>query len=569
MRNLEVNICYFIFFAFLLLSCNNNSRKDIQLLDTVEKIVNNYPDSALVLLDSISYLNEFNKEQYNRYFLLQIQAKDKAYKDISSDSIILQIKDYYIKQNNIDKAALASFYCGRVLQENKKYKEATASFQQTVEYCNKTKDYDLLGLAQGSIGTILLKEYLKDEAILNLKNSAYNFNLANNNKNVIITYNNIGNAFLMKSENDSAFYYYNKGLNLAKEINDSLQMAYLTQCIGIVYREIGNYNKAMSYLKNSNKYFNRDNDKSKLNLNIGKTYFELGKADSALYYIHKALVIQEKVDDIHVFASIYKTLSKIAEMNKNYMQSLDYHKKYSEYLATIVNENKNKEILELQKKNQIERYKSENNRLKLKENSIYLSLSIIVTIAGLMALFFYRKSQINKKEALKKENEILEAEKKIYQLIEMSKSYEDKDNSIKDILLHHFDILKKVALLERYTKGDNQQDYRLIKVFNEIVYGQESLDWNMFYDTMNKVKSGFFERLKKKYPSLDQTEFRICCLTYIQFSCSEIGIILRLSSNTVQQKRSDIRKKLGLEAKGDIVSYLDLNLDQQNNQIHL
>lgn len=556
-------ILYLFAFAYIIInivSCKENNSNVIERLTIAERIVEQNPDSALSILDSIIDLYSLNDRDYNKFLLLQIQAKDKAYKDISSDTIIFQIKDYYIKQNNIEKAALASFYCGRLLQENKKYKDAVTSFQETIEYCSKTKDYNLLGLAQSSIGRALLKQYLKDEAIFNLKKSADNFKLANNNRNEIIAYNNIGNAFLMKSESDSAFYYYNKGLDLAKETNDSLQMAYLTQCIGVAYREIGNYDKAMLYFKKSSQYFDSDDDKSRLNLNIGKTYLELGKIDSSSFYVDRALLLQEKVEDIRVFADIYKTLSKIDEKNKNYELSLDYHKKYSEYLTTIVNENKSKEIVELQKKYQIERYQNENSRLKLKENRIYLILLIIVAIAVLMILFFYRKSEINKKEVLKKENEILEAEKKIYQLMEMSKSYENKDNSIRDILLHHFDILKKVALLEKYTGGDKRQDYRLIKVFNEIVYGQESLDWNMFYETMDKVKDGFFSKLKEKYPSLDETEFRICCLTYSQFNCPQIGIILGLSSNTVQQKRSNIRKKIGLEAKGDIVSYLDFHL---------
>ena len=216
--------------------------------------------------------------------------------------------------------------------------------------------------------------------------------------------------------------------------------------------------------------------------------------------------------------------------------------------------------MELKKKYQYEQIENENNKLKIKQQRTYLIFVIVLLVIILIAVYFYIKSVKNNEIALAKQNQILDAEKKIYQLIEMSKSFDNESNTFRNLLLQHFDILRKSATLEKYVNSDNPQEQRLIKLFNEIVYGQTTLNWDQLYNTMNQIHSGLFERLREEYPSLDETEFRICSLTYANFTCAEIGIIIGLSANTVQMKRSIIRKKLGVDPQGNIQIFLDKKL---------
>lgn len=193
---------------------------------------------------------------------------------------------------------------------------------------------------------------------------------------------------------------------------------------------------------------------------------------------------------------------------------------------------------------------NENDRLQLHRLWIVLYSILSLCLAGIIIALFYRKSQLNKKKAL-------EAEHTIHELQEMAKNYDEKENSFRNILLHHFNILKKAASLEMYINEDNKKrDQHLLKVINEIVYGQETLNWDLLYETMNQLHSGFFERLRNKFPQLDETEFKICCLSYTKFSSSEISIIMKLSVNTVQMKRSSIRKKIGVSTFGNLTDFL-------------
>jgi ATP/maltotriose-dependent transcriptional regulator MalT len=139
-----------------------------------------------------------------------------------------------------------------------------------------------------------------------------------------------------------------------------------------------------------------------------------------------------------------------------------------------------------------------------------------------------------------------------------AQSRDKKEISFRNTLLEHFDILKKAALLETYIKEDEKkQGAYLIRKFNEIVYGQTDLDWNLLYRTMNDIHDGFYDRLKEIFPVLNESEFRICCLSYEEFSNTEISIVLKYSINTVQAKKTSIRKKLGIKASGNLHDFLD------------
>jgi len=555
-----------IIFVLSFISCSYEGKTG-KLLTSAETMVEQYPDSALILLDSIINPYDLSPKELNRYRLLQIQAKDKAWKDISSDTVIFDVRNYYVKKNDPGNIALSTFYCGRVLHERRDYIGAMKEYLKADEYAEKTRNTNLKGLSQSFIGEVNLKKMAPDKAVEHFKTAAQDFHEANNMKNETGSYIFIGNAFLQQSAKDSALYYYDKALQVAEANNDSLQIEKIAQNIGIAYQESGRIDQAEKYFGIAAKYISDSKDRMKLYLNISDTFYERGILDSAKVYVNKSLSLLPNNPDIFVAASIYETLSEIEEKQSDFKQSLEYFKEYADNLKKIVEENKKNEISELQRKYDKERFQNENSQLKISKQRLYILFSTALLMICLLALFFYKKSADNKKRVMEKEYKILEAEKKIYQLMEMANSYKNKENSDRDLLLQHFEILKKVSLLKKSLKNKEDRSHHLVKVFNTIVYGQESLNWNIFIQSLNGIHNGLFNRLKERYPELTETEFRICCLTYSDFSCSEIGTIINLSPFTVQQKRSILRKKLGIEPEGDIRSYLDNTLSEKKEPI--
>lgn len=524
------------------------------LLDTAERLVEQNPDSALACLDSIMNPYELSKQQYNRYLLLQIQAKDKANRNITSDTLIFRVKNYYIAKKDNRNTALAYFYCGRVLQEQKKGEEAMSCYLTAETYANQADDTNLKGLIQSAVGSILFDQLLKDEAIYRFKRAVAYFQKIKNRKNEIGIYTLIGNCYLLKAKIDSASHYYTKGLALAETVKDSIRSAMINQNIGVLYREKGDYIQAKQSFKKAIPYAINETEQARIYLNIAKVFEKENQKDSALFYAHKVLALQGKTEENHLLANTYSLLSKIEESRANFQKALEYHKSYTRYLSSIIDENKNKAVLDIQKKYDFERIQNENNQLALQKERTLLFASAAFSICILIVFFFYLKSIHDKKK-------VAETEQKLHALMDMAENYREQERSIHNTLVRHFEILRKAALLEsKIAEQDKKQSQKLIKEFNEIVYGQDSLDWDLLYQSMNELEHGFFDRLHAKYPQLDKSEFRICCLTYAQFSRMEIAVVLNLSTSTIQSKRATIRKKLGLDSFGNIQLYIDNEL---------
>jgi len=544
---------YLILICALLLSisCNRPSRMADRILKKAETIVEQHPDSALVLLDLIRHPQNLGKKQRCHYLLLQVQAKDKSYRDITSDTLIFKVKNYYLKNKNLNKAALSSYYCGRVLYEQKRYEKSMQAYLDAEMYSGQSKNDNLKGLIQSSIGDVYYKQLLKDEAVSRYKQANRYFHQAENHKNEIITFNLIGNCFLMQEERDSAFICYRKGLALADQYRMVNEQVSIRQSIGVASRETGDLHHAKMFFKEALTFPVDSPEQARLYCNLANVFKEEDQNDSARYYIERSLARLPEGKDSYLTANIYKIWSKIDAKDENYRAALDHHKQYSKYLASILDENKSKAVLEVQRKYDFQLVQNRNAQLLIDRQRIFLIALCLFLVIVVLFFFFYRRSMESKKE-------MLEAEQKIYRLKELSRSFDEKENSFRNILLRHFGILKKVALLEGYLKDDEKkQGQHLLKKFNEIVYGQEDLDWDLLYRTMNDLSDGFLERLRKAFPQLDEAEFRVCCLSHAEFSNTETAIILKYSINTIQTKKSSIRKKLGIKTFGNIHDFLD------------
>jgi DNA-binding CsgD family transcriptional regulator len=100
---------------------------------------------------------DLRTSQYHQYVLLLLQAKDKSYRDISADTLIFATKKYYVKKNDFENAALSAFYCGRVLQEQKKNEKALRFYLNAALLEIQAK-YDFANLKDNNIQLVVKQQ---------------------------------------------------------------------------------------------------------------------------------------------------------------------------------------------------------------------------------------------------------------------------------------------------------------------------------------------------------------------------------------------------------------------------
>jgi DNA-binding NarL/FixJ family response regulator len=298
-------------------------------------------------------------------------------------------------------------------------------------------------------------------------------------------------------------------------------------------------------------------------LNLAQIYNALNLKDSAAYYTKIVLNSFEKEKNSVSLSYAYCFLSSMEEKAGNYKKALQYHHEYSDQLAAIFKENKECNLQEIEKKYNLELVQNEKNRLLIDIQWAVIIILILSVAGGIILWRFYRKTTHNRAIRLEKEVALSEAKQKIYELQELANNLDEKENNLRNLIAKYLDVYRKASSTEREMNENKKLSGKeFVQKMNKILYGQAEHDWDKLYQVMDESYNGFFSKLKKQYPQLTESEYKICCLTYAGFDNTEIALNLDLAKNTIQQRKSEIRQKLSIEERGNIKMFFDKHINK-------
>ena len=138
------------------------------------------------------------------------------------------------------------------------------------------------------------------------------------------------------------------------------------------------------------------------------------------------------------------------------------------------------------------------------------------------------QSSLNEKELfsaeLRKRTDILEKLRE--QILELADHSADKGTVASDIL----------QTIDRRNEG--------VKV------------WELFEQQLVQLNFDIVNSIRDRYPKLTPTEFRTCLLLRMNLSNKEIACLLNLSDRTIDTHRTNIRRKMGLKNKENLVAVI-------------
>lgn len=554
-----------VLFVYLLISCSGNPKSE---LDQISGFINQYPDSALSRLDAL-IIDEQDESDHYRCLLYKVQARDLAYKPIRWDFTIFDCYNYFQIQGLKYYESLSSFYCGRVLQKNGIFDDALKYYHITETYSRKNRLENLLALSLYSSAEILFNQLLYDDAKEMLSEAISIFENIDNREYLIKSHILIGRCFNSTQHYEDALYHLNKGHTLALKDQNKEKQALASLSIGYTYHEKGDYGKAIEYYLGLE---NKDSivyESGRILIYTAKSYLSLNQIDSAYYYAKNSIKFARKdsLMDPCALSKAYNMLSLIEEKRGNYIESMKYARLYADNMYRIAEKNKSTAIAVTERIYKYDQTKKENEILAEKQRK-----SIMLIMGGLLVsistLFIFQRKLLNKTRQLNKlsqDNECLNIE--IVSLTEDLKEFYNKKDFMRSNLNKTLSLFRRAAYIESLVQDttNNKQGKVLIKLFNEIAYGEEYPVWDILFQILDTVHYGIFSKLKEDYVSLDETEFKICCLIQSQFTSNEIAVITRLSINTVHSKTTIIRKKLGIKKFGNITEFINKQYGQSSN----
>ncbi|OGU65686.1 MAG: hypothetical protein A2499_16245 [Stygiobacter sp. RIFOXYC12_FULL_38_8] len=142
--------------------------------------------------------------------------------------------------------------------------------------------------------------------------------------------NKIGVVYRNLTDYDKALSMYTQALTLSEKIKDSIQIAYSLNNLGGIYRLEGNYEEALRYILESLGIFERHNHKEGMSfctINIGLIYRRQNSPQMALKYLNYTLKIRNEIKDLpgkalalNLIAEVNFEIGKIDEALNNYLQ---------------------------------------------------------------------------------------------------------------------------------------------------------------------------------------------------------------------------------------------------------
>lgn len=263
-----------------------SERSGNQRLREIAGIVSDSPQEALSCLDSIDCeaLSETDRHYYD---FLTIKAKDKAYIQHTSDSLILDVIDYYEGKPTAPYAE-ALYYGGRVYSDMGDAPTALQYFHKALENIPKnTHDLDLKARILSQTGRLLTSLRLYDEAIPYIERSnaiiEYNKDTVNWVHNIQL----LGGTYLRAGKYNLAENYYNKALELSVNLPESSKAKSRLYLADVKYRKV-QLDSALYLIRNVPDLVSpivRNNALA----TASDIYLKKGLLDSAYIYAHELI----------------------------------------------------------------------------------------------------------------------------------------------------------------------------------------------------------------------------------------------------------------------------------------
>lgn len=423
-------------------------------------------DSVFYYVDqSIDYLkfNKSQKEELKKVVELKIHLSDSLKNSLMKELACGE----YLKLISKDSVDLYFTYMqkyGNALYSNGKIDDAMQTYFDAAAYVDSVGQETLSAKIYSIIG---IKYKNQENALLAIKylNESIKIHIAlNDSIGILNSYMTLGNAFKLlrttdSSYNDTALFYYEKSLMMAKELDYVRGIAGNYNNIGNVYRWLGDTDKSLEYyfmaldinLESNNKKWASYNYH-----NIAAAYTRKNNHQSSIKYLKKSLELKEEMDDEENLPTTLISLGEAYARTGRYKLAYEHLKRADdiekrtqraarteialELEAKFQNEKKAAEIAALQAEHSLQQVVIDSQQkdldhqeaLRKKEKNLIYALGFILLSLIVTVIVFWRNSQQRKKHTSELEQKNSEIEKANIEIDKAKQNLEQKNQEVTD-----------------------------------------------------------------------------------------------------------------------------------------
>ncbi len=419
------------------------------------------------------------------------------------------------------------------------------------------------------------KSYLSEALDLSRK--------SNSNELMYLSLNNQGLIQLEEEDYEEALQTFLEIKEIHQNLNDSMGISGNYNNMGFALFKLGRHREALANYLASLKIADRlgySIGYANTCANIAEIYLELEKADSALHFSGLGIQESKLSGNKSYLLKNYEKLYQIYEHTRQYDSALAAYKNFIAVKDSIFNEEKSRQIAEMEARFETEKKEKENRILRqdLEIQDRTILLFIVSTVAlfliAILLYYFYRlKNKTLKQKTLlfEKENKLRKLEKarledQLFAEQEINKlqteKLEQKNRELSSRILHAINkneamtniINELEKIKEKQPEGFNQCFVKVNKIVKDNITIDK--DWQQFKLHFEEVNPGFFQNLQQKYPQLSQNELKLCAYYRIKLGTKEIAKMLNVTPSAVQKSRHRLRKKMDIPSETEMPDFM-------------
>lgn len=530
--------------------CSGGYHKDFE---KAESLMQDYPEDALAVLDSMKRYPIKGKAANARFALLYSQALDKNYIDVTDDSLISVAEAWYTRNGNVREKYLSHYYKGVVNSNAKNYPQAITAFSQAQKYEEELGDNYLLGQLYNQMGYIYESHYDYKKSLEAFVKAHDYYGQAGkpDHKNYMLM--NIAGCYWNMAENtrDSIVYkksefYYREALKEGENTGYDILIKLASQYLFIQYIEREMYNKAEEILSKGCIYENTQN--------------VVLMAAFAKYYCHKDNIVKAE----NIMEQAWKECKGINDTAKLYQWQYSINKALGhtgmalralELSINIQNKavsiNLRQPVLNVQKR--LLEKDLEYSQYKMEANRKIMVLVLLLSILLGCIAFYHVKGRINKKNERINDYINLVAELQCT-LQNLQEKLQLKDSQLSSVyakaygtIKNRLGIVNKLSVIFYEKHGTPKEKQAFVREVENIIDGfrnnKEDIEW--MEQMINSSNDNLLENIYKNYPSLKESEKKLLCYIYAGLSFKAISTILNIPLITVYNRKSRLLAKIG------------------------
>lgn len=518
-----------------------------ETLRDIESYINERPDSALEVLQSIPKERIVGRREKALYALLYSQALDKNWIDVTNDSLINIAVKYYEPRHDYYHSMLADYYAGNIAFNAGNYTLAAIYGTKASDLALKLGDNYYLGLIYRLLSYSYSYVWEHPKALFYVRKSRDAFIAAGKKEHALFAEISTARMLLSEDKFDDCLAKLDSIKNDYGLENNSIRCDYhALRAIIAAHREDDSV--ALAEFREWEKT-NLPDHKLVLYNCVCLPFQRANKPDSVSHY--RSLAEKEIItgqDSLQHFAYLSDLLFIKGEYREAYKMRQDTQHKENEHIIQLLSSTIDSSISNYWKQ------ENETKALKVRDSRIIICFVSIISILLITLLLLYA---LKKKEAAKAYySKLLSASEDIDRL---SIEVETK------VLAYRQFVHKRQLLINNVIHAFNasEEGSNAKEVYMEI----EDLLQSMRYKRegfatieleLNSVYPELLLKLKTVYPSLSKEEYALLVYWFYGFSQETVSILTKQSMNSLYKQKSEWKSrfvKLG-SPEGDLFASL-------------